>query len=154
MLWRRLGLNRAIDVDNGGSRPQLTTSKRKGESTVYLIKLPPQSHYYATLNHLGPAEQFKKVSMDFTANGKPAGVYHWNLPMSPVTIISKTTTIAPTMKIAPTTTIATTATTPATPMTPRKKTYLRTHLHNNGKPDKIYLVKKESFIKERDFKQT
>ena len=48
MLWKRLGLNRAI----GGERPQITSSKKKGESTVYYIKLPPQPHYYIPLNLL------------------------------------------------------------------------------------------------------
>jgi len=132
MLWRRLGLNRAIDVDDVAARPQMTTSKRKGESTVYFIKLPPGSNYYATLNHLAPSEDFKKVSMDFTANGKPASVYHWNLP------------------VATTTTTRTTSTTPAPR---RRKTYLRTHLHNNGKPSKIFLVEQESFNKGQTFKQ-
>lgn len=48
MLWKRLGLNRAI----GSERPQITSSKKKGESTVYFIKLPPQPHYYIPLNIL------------------------------------------------------------------------------------------------------
>ena len=53
LLWKRLGLNRAIG-DEGG-QPQITSSKKKGESTVYLIKLPPQPHYYIPLNYLSAA---------------------------------------------------------------------------------------------------
>ena len=53
LLWKRLGLNRAIG-DEGG-QPQITSSKKKGESTVYLIKLPPQPHYYIPLNYLPAA---------------------------------------------------------------------------------------------------
>ena len=52
LLWKRLGLNRAIGDEHEGGQPQITSSKKKGESTVYLIKLPPQPHYYIPLNYL------------------------------------------------------------------------------------------------------
>lgn len=55
MLWKRLGLNRAIGED----RPQITTAKKKGESTVYFIKLPPQPHYYIPLNALPSGGQYE-----------------------------------------------------------------------------------------------
>lgn len=60
MLWKRLGLNRAIGED----RPQITSSKKKGESTVYYIKLPPQPHYYIPLNILTSAGGYQKSTPD------------------------------------------------------------------------------------------
>ena len=56
MLWKRLGLNRAIGA---GNRPQITSTKKKGESTVYFIKLPPQPHFYIPFNLL-PSTGYQK----------------------------------------------------------------------------------------------
>ncbi|XP_032780755.1 uncharacterized protein LOC116919020 [Daphnia magna] len=132
LLWKRLGLNRAI----GSERPQITSSKKKGESTVYFIKLPPQPHYYSAFNLLPSSgyqkntpEPFETVSVDFTANGKPENVYHWNLPLG-LTL--------------PTTTTTTTTTPPPvssshSPLN-QKKPYRRNY-YNNGKPHKLYFVK-------------
>jgi len=58
LLWKRLGLNRAIGDE--GAQPQITSSKKKGESTVYLIKLPPQPHYYIPLNYLPAGDKDDK----------------------------------------------------------------------------------------------
>ena len=45
MLWRRLGLNRAIDLDDVASRPQLTTLKRKGNTrNPQKLTLNDESH--------------------------------------------------------------------------------------------------------------
>ncbi|EFX89964.1 hypothetical protein DAPPUDRAFT_309638 [Daphnia pulex] len=133
MLWKRLGLNRGI----GNERPQITSSKKKGESTVYFIKLPPQPHYYSAFNLLPTSndqkntpEPFETVSVDFTANGKPENVYHWNLPLG---------------LTHPTTTTTTTTTTPHPPTSTHsplnyKKPY-RHNYYNNGKPHKLYFVK-------------
>ena len=55
LLWKRLGLNRAI----GDGRPQISSTKKKGESTVYFIKLPPQPHYYIPSNYF-PASTYDK----------------------------------------------------------------------------------------------
>ena len=64
LLWKRLGLNRAI----GG--PQISSMKKTGQSTVYFIKLPPQPHYYIPSNYFAPepsrddpADPFEKVSV-------------------------------------------------------------------------------------------
>ena len=63
LLWSRLGLNRAV----GG--PHISSQKKKGESTVYFIKLPPQPHYYIPINHIKSYDQpdktkpFKTVKM-------------------------------------------------------------------------------------------
>ena len=62
VLWKRLGLNRAIGED----RPEITSSRRKGESTMYFIKLPPQPHYYAPFNYLDDEDrQHNPQSNDF-----------------------------------------------------------------------------------------
>lgn len=151
LLWKRLGLNRAIG-DEGG-QPQITSSKKKGESTVYLIKLPPQPHYYIPLNYLSAAgdkdsdepsgakkaistpDPFETVSLDFTANGKPESVYHWNLPLG---------------YTMPTSSSTTTSTTTSSPLAPSdkgshysyyKKPHIRQRYYNNGKPQKLYFVK-------------
>lgn len=60
MLWKRLGLNRAI----GNERPQITSTKKKGESTVYFIKLPPQPVYYSAFNLLPTSNDQKKPTPD------------------------------------------------------------------------------------------
>lgn len=61
MLWKRLGLNRGI----GNERPQITSSKKKGESTVYFIKLPPQPHYYSPFNLLPTSNDQKNTPEPF-----------------------------------------------------------------------------------------
>jgi len=61
MLWKRLGLNRGI----GNERPQITSSKKKGESTVYFIKLPPQPHYYSAFNLLPTSNDQKNTPEPF-----------------------------------------------------------------------------------------
>lgn len=211
LLWKRLGLNRAIGVDAEG-QPKITASKKKGESTVYFIKLPPQPHYYIPLNYIPSGDLSKEdkdnstpdpfetvshllrnahstlftwlpndwvmnrmsrkclayrscvtfvnitwfdmrkcsfplrnsspfccarlihilssflcqVSVDFTANGKPESVYHWNLPLGYTMPGTFTTT--------------TTTTTTTTPSPPSKKPF-RQNFFNNGKPQKLYFVK-------------
>jgi len=49
LLWKRLGLNRAV---MGGDAPKISSTKKRGESTVYYIKLPPQPNYYIPLNYI------------------------------------------------------------------------------------------------------
>jgi hypothetical protein len=71
------------------------------------------------------------VSVDFTANGKPESVYHWNLPLG---LTHPTTT----------TTTTTSTTTPAPTTTPSPLNYKKPYRHNyynNGKPHKLYFVK-------------
>ncbi|XP_018025030.1 uncharacterized protein LOC108680661 [Hyalella azteca] len=52
---------------------------RPGESPIYYIKLPPTPRFYSYSppykNRIG-----KQIPMNFTINGKPKKVYHWNLP--------------------------------------------------------------------------
>jgi hypothetical protein len=51
---------------------------------MFIIKLPPNPYYYS---HLKPTKvsnsynSVNKVPVSFRANGKPARVYHWNIPV-------------------------------------------------------------------------
>jgi hypothetical protein len=51
---------------------------------MFVIKLPPNPYYYS---HLKPNKvsssynSVNKVPVSFRANGKPARVYHWNIPV-------------------------------------------------------------------------
>lgn len=54
------------------------------DSHMFVIKLPPNPYYYS---HLKPTKvsssynSVNKVPVSFRANGKPARVYHWNIPV-------------------------------------------------------------------------
>ena len=76
--------------------------------------------------------------MDFTANGKPEKLYHWNLPLGLTAPTTSSTTPTPT---APTTT--TTSATPTRESTAPVKTKkpFKKNFYYNGKPSKVYLVK-------------
>lgn len=74
------------------------------------------------------------MSVDFTANGKPESVYHWNLPLG---IVPSTTTETTTLVPSTTTPIPPTST--SVPFN-NKKPY-RHNYYNNGKPHKLYFVK-------------
>ena len=88
------------------------------------------------------------MSVDFTANGKPENVYHWNLPLGvtmPTTTKTTTTTDSPLLSSSTTTVPTRTTTTPQPPSTTRspfnnKKPYRHSY-YNNGKPHKLYFVK-------------
>lgn len=49
---------------------------------MFIIKLPPNPHYYA---HNRPPNSIndysKKLPVGFKSNGKPAKIYHWNIPV-------------------------------------------------------------------------
>lgn len=52
------------------------------DSHMFVVKLPPHYPYYS---HMKPEkfenEVVSKSSMNFRTNGKPASVYHWNIPV-------------------------------------------------------------------------
>ena len=73
---------------------------------------------------------YGQVGVDFTANGKPESVYHWNLPLG----FTVPTSTEPATSPSPTTT--TSSTTPRPTKKPFKKNF-----YNNGKPSKVYFVK-------------
>ncbi|XP_063904736.1 uncharacterized protein LOC135123789 [Zophobas morio] len=83
-LFTKLGFKR-IKAPNTHHRKRLAVESRhhtrSDDSHMYVIKLPPNPHYYA---HYAPnsfAIPRKNIPVDFTSNGKPAKVYHWNIPV-------------------------------------------------------------------------
>lgn len=106
-LLNRLGMKRVRTTsgsagDSGGAnhhRKRLASQSRskyaengKGgsDSQMFIVKLPPHSHFYddgsAVHQRLGQPHQqvayknLNTVPVGFVSNGKPAKVYHWNLP--------------------------------------------------------------------------
>ncbi|XP_060862520.1 uncharacterized protein LOC132939396 [Metopolophium dirhodum] len=106
-LLNRLGMKRVRTTsgsagDNSGAnhhRKRLASQSRskyaadgKGgsDSQMFIVKLPPHSHFYddgsAVHQRLGqphqqvPYKNLNTVPVGFMSNGKPAKVYHWNLP--------------------------------------------------------------------------
>ncbi|KAI4457023.1 hypothetical protein MML48_8g00007649 [Holotrichia oblita] len=55
---------------------------RTDDSHMYIIKLPPNQHYYV---HNRPnslaREPSKNLPVGFKNNGRPAKIYHWNIPV-------------------------------------------------------------------------
>jgi hypothetical protein len=51
---------------------------------MFIIKLPPDPYYYSHMKPVKASSNFNlvnKVPVSFRANGKPAKVYHWNIPV-------------------------------------------------------------------------
>ncbi|KAL4119067.1 hypothetical protein QTP88_011936 [Uroleucon formosanum] len=107
-LLKKLGMKRVRTTsgsvgDNGSAnhhRKRLASQSRskyaadgKGgsDSQMFIVKLPPHSHFYddgsAVHQRLGqqhqqvPYKNLNTVPVGFVSNGKPAKVYHWNLPI-------------------------------------------------------------------------
>ncbi|GLH13852.1 Uncharacterized protein GBIM_18335 [Gryllus bimaculatus] len=64
---------------------EMRSSGAHDDSHMVVIKLPPAPYYYA---HAKPAKTLEpshnavsKPALHFHGNGKPTGVYHWNLPV-------------------------------------------------------------------------
>lgn len=114
-LLNRLGMKRVRTNGGGGGGPnhhrkRLASQSRskyggadggKGgsDSQMFIVKLPPHSHYYddgtgaaavhQRLQHQhhkhqhhqpSPYKSLNTVPVGFVSNGKPGKVYHWNLP--------------------------------------------------------------------------
>ncbi|XP_018566163.1 uncharacterized protein LOC108907117, partial [Anoplophora glabripennis] len=57
---------------------------RSDDSHMFIIKLPPNPHYYGhNIPHSfqGVHSKSKDLPVGFKSNGKPAKIYHWNLPV-------------------------------------------------------------------------
>lgn len=59
---------------------------RSDDSHMFIIKLPPNPHYYAnnqpnSIQQNDPTTHEKNLPIGFKSNGKPAKVYHWNIPV-------------------------------------------------------------------------
>lgn len=48
---------------------------------MFVIKLPPNPHYYVHNRPNSYMEPENKVPVGFKSNGKPGKIYHWNIPV-------------------------------------------------------------------------
>lgn len=85
-LLSKIGLTR-IRGPNSHHRKRLAVESRhhsrSDDSHMFIIKLPPNPHYYAhnrpnSVADLPPSS--KNVPVGFKGNGKPGKIYHWNIP--------------------------------------------------------------------------
>lgn len=86
-ILSKIGLQR-IRGPNSHHRKRLAVESRhhsrSDDSHMFIIKLPPNPHYYG---HLQPSSfqdihsKSKDLPVGFKNNGKPAKIYHWNLPV-------------------------------------------------------------------------
>jgi len=87
-LLTRLGMSRRRMPLNHHKKRVASESRHHGvssdDSHMFVIKLPPNPYYYS--HHLptkvsNSYNSVNKVPVSFRANGKPARVYHWNIPV-------------------------------------------------------------------------
>ncbi|KAJ8923118.1 hypothetical protein NQ315_001671 [Exocentrus adspersus] len=86
-LLAKIGLQK-IRGPNTHHRKRLAVESRhhsrSDDSHMFIIKLPPKPHYY---DHIRPASfqdihsRSKDLPVGFKSNGKPAKIYHWNIPL-------------------------------------------------------------------------
>ncbi|XP_030754235.1 uncharacterized protein LOC115881020 [Sitophilus oryzae] len=83
-LMKRLGLQK-IRSPNTHHRKRLAVESRhqsrSDDSHMFIIKLPPNPHYYTVNRPNNFLPEATKVPVGFKSNGKPAKIYHWNLPV-------------------------------------------------------------------------
>jgi len=83
-MLTKLGLQK-IRGPNTHHRKRLAVESRhhsrSDDSHMYIIKLPPNPHYYTLNNPNSVMPDAKKIPVGFKSNGKPAKIYHWNLPV-------------------------------------------------------------------------
>lgn len=86
-LLTKLGLQK-IRGPNSHHRKRLAVESRhhsrSDDSHMFIIKLPPNPHYYAfNQPNAIPDENTKSKNLPVVMknNGRPAKVYHWNLPI-------------------------------------------------------------------------
>lgn len=84
-LLTKLGFTK-VKAPNTHHRKRLAVESRhharSDDSHMFIIKLPPNPHYYA---HNSPNSIHKPIAknipVSFKNNGKPAKIYHWNIPV-------------------------------------------------------------------------
>ncbi|XP_059475490.1 uncharacterized protein LOC132196693 [Neocloeon triangulifer] len=70
-----------------GLMPLRSVAGRAGDSNTYYVKLPASTHYYSSLSSKIPYEPHghaairRLLPVSFAGNGRPARVYHWNIPV-------------------------------------------------------------------------
>ncbi|GBP29189.1 hypothetical protein EVAR_20550_1 [Eumeta japonica] len=146
-----LGLRR-LPIPAAHHRKRLAEQGRRhvtGDSRMFVIKLPPNQNYYA---HSDPAPAAARtLPLQLTSNGKPAKVYHWNIPIlhriahdsgrpqarlddNMVDVES-----TPTWSQHPNAIEALAYYVPA-----KKKTSFRKYFSGNGKPKSFYVIEKDN----------
>ncbi|KAL1494950.1 hypothetical protein ABEB36_010451 [Hypothenemus hampei] len=90
-LLTKLGLQK-IRSPNTHHRKRLAVESRQhnraDDSHMFIIKLPPNPHYYA-MNKPTASIPSEKIPVGFKSNGKPDKIYHWNLPALKRVVASK-----------------------------------------------------------------
>ncbi|XP_047470091.1 LOW QUALITY PROTEIN: rho GTPase-activating protein gacK-like [Penaeus chinensis] len=173
-VLQQLGLDRGT-----GPAPSIVQGqgKRRGDSPIYYIKLPPLPYYFVNNNIQETEEEvveqavpqppqpqppqpqsqaeasspLQKLPIDFTNNGRPNQVYHWNTsPTSPISGSPPARLHQPTsgsLRPLHTTTTTTTTTTTEAPTTttpkPTKKPFVNINKYfpYNGRPSNVYVWK-------------
>ncbi|KAF5287487.1 hypothetical protein FQA39_LY04115 [Lamprigera yunnana] len=83
-MLTKLGLAR-VRSPNSHHRKRLAIESRhhsrSDDSHMFIVKLPPNPYYYTHNVPNAVAGPSKKVPVGFKNNGKPAKIYHWNMPM-------------------------------------------------------------------------
>ncbi|XP_023715596.1 uncharacterized protein LOC111868819 [Cryptotermes secundus] len=87
-LLTRLGMSRRRMALNHHKKRVASESRHHGvnsdDSHMFIIKLPPNPYYYSHMKPVKVSTNFNavnKLPVSFRANGKPAKVYHWNIPV-------------------------------------------------------------------------
>lgn len=83
-LLTKIGFSR-VRAPNSHHRKRLAVESRhhtrSDDSHMFVIKLPPNQHYYVHNKPNNYLEDSKKIPLGFKSNGKPAKIYHWNIPV-------------------------------------------------------------------------
>ncbi|KAJ9573448.1 hypothetical protein L9F63_009176 [Diploptera punctata] len=123
------------------------------DSHMFIIKLPPNPYYYSHNKPLKTSSSYNsvnKVPVSFRANGKPARVYHWNIPIYNIQKTSpwsdrQTNEVHQVMPKAAKQTRKSNDNQKAsvsyyTPVTQRKT--IQKYFSGNGKPHSFYVIEK------------
>lgn len=144
-----LGLKK-LRIPAAHHRKRLAEQGRRhanGDSRMYVIKLPPNTSYYTHSDPVPAAA--RTLPLQMTSNGKPARVYHWNLP-----VLSKLAKHRPQARFEDE--IVDVESTPTWPKgndhpnslnaltyyVPAKRTSFRKYFSGNGKPKSFYIIEK------------
>ncbi|CAG9855804.1 unnamed protein product [Phyllotreta striolata] len=85
-LLTKLGLQK-IRGPNSHHKKRLAVESRhhsrSDDSHMFIVKLPPHPHYYVhnAQNSLDIHSKSRNLPVGFKNNGRPAKIYHWNLPL-------------------------------------------------------------------------
>ncbi|CAG9584879.1 unnamed protein product [Danaus chrysippus] len=148
-LLSSLGLKK-LRIPAAHHRKRLAEQGRRhasGDSRMFVIKLPPNTSYYS---HAEPAPAVARtLPLQMTSNGKPARVYHWNLP-----VLSKLAKNRPQARFDDD--VVNVESTPTWPKikhpnsidalsyyVPAKKSSFRKYYSGNGKPKSFYIIEKD-----------